>query len=170
MNLYDINASLLMALANSADEDGEINEENWEKIQALQLTLDEKVESIALYIETLEDEAQAIENKIASLKERAKAKKNRADSIKSYLTGFMINNNLDKFESDSVKIKFNKSKRVVITDELLLTAFAINHPDIALIRVKTTQEFDKVSIGNALKQGIEVTGATLEENKTISIK
>ena len=170
MNLYDINTSLLMALANSTDEDGEINDENWEKVQSLQLTLNEKIESLALYIETLEDEAKAIESKIDSLKERVKAKKNRAESIKSYLAGFMINNSLDKFESDSVKIKFNKSKRVVITDELLLTSYAINHPDIALIRVKTTQEFDKVSIGNALKQGIQVDGATLEENRTLSIK
>lgn len=171
MNLFDIDASIKIILENGYDQEtGEFSDEAWVQINELQLERDKKIESIALYIETLESEAEAINEKVIDLKERIEAKKSKASNLKSYLSLYLDSNDLDKFESPSVRIRFTKSKSVVIEDDDEFSQFVSIHPEMKLLRTKTTIEPDKKVIGDMLKAGLYVGGARLSENRNIIIK
>ena len=69
---------------------------------------------------------------------------------------------MDKFESARVSIGFRKSETVIIEDEGQLSD--------QYVTVETKRSPDKKAIKTALKSGIAVRGARLQENQNIQIK
>jgi hypothetical protein len=159
MKLYDINSEM-QSLINQTTEDGEISTETLDAIMNLTLTESEKIEGIVNYIKDLQSDAKAIKEEEETLKARRQAKENKADSLKEFISQYLINTERDRFETSKCVLSFRKSQAVAIFDELLI-------PDEYR---KVVTSISKADIKDALKNGIAIPGATLQDNKSLQIK
>lgn len=154
MKLYEIAQEL-------QNEENYINQETGEvdldMLSNLSIAYDEKVDSICTIIGEMEHEIEYITAEIDRLKDKSKSRAKRIEALKSYLT-FCIP---DKWKNTrySVSIRTNQS---VEAD--------INAIPEEYKRVKTTVEVDKKKIGEVLKNGGTVTGATLKTSRSATIK
>lgn len=169
MNLYEIDEEIRVLLDQGFNElcidpeTGEILEEKaQELLNGLQEQKTAKVENIALYIKNMNSEADAIKREEQRLAERRKAKEKKAEWMKQYLSTSLYGSGMDKFESARVSIGFRKSETVIIEDEGQLSD--------QYVTVETKRSPDKKAIKTALKSGIAVRGARLQENQNIQIK
>jgi len=158
MNLFEINAAIETAFMNCVDpETGEVIGDTAE-LDALQIQRDEKVENIACLIKNLKAEAEAIQNEERKLKSRRQACENHAEWLKRYLA-----NNLqgEKFKSARVSISWRKSQAVEVEDVWKLPEEFVRMAD---------PEPKKRELAEALKQGIEIPGAELVDNLSMTIR
>lgn len=135
-------------------ETGEIDEQ---RLSALEMERERKIENIALWIKDLKAEAEAIKNEEANLKRRREVASNKAESLKRYLTWALEG---DKFKTPKVAISYRKSESVNI-------AIDARVPE-EYKRIKW--EPDKTALKEALKAGETFDGITLEEKQSIQIK
>lgn len=158
MNLYQINEAIENAFMNCIDpETGEIVGDT-SVLDDLQIQRDEKIENIALYIKNLKAEAEAIQNEERKLKSRRQTCENRADWLKKYLA-----NNLqgEKFKTARVAVSWRKSQSVEVEDVWQLPDEFVRMAD---------PEPNKTAIKEALKAGLEVPGAELVDNLSMTIR
>ena len=158
MNLYEINSKLESAFMACIDpETGEVIGDTAE-LDALQIQRDEKVENIACLIKNLKAEAEAIQNEERKLKSRRQACENHADWLKKYLA-----NNLqgEKFKSARVSISWRKSQAVEVEDVWKLPEEFVRMAD---------PEPKKRELAEALKAGLEIPGAELVDNISMTIR
>jgi len=153
-SIYEIDQQIMQCIDF---ETGEIVDA--EKLNALQIEKDKKIEGIACWIKNLNAEAQNIKAEEQALAERRKSKESTAERLKQYLSNVL---EAMPFESPRVKITFRKSTAVNITDESKLAD--------AFKKTETVVKIDKKAIGDALKLGEIVDGAELVENQNIQIK
>ena len=151
-NLYEIDAQIMACVDF---ETGEIIDE--EKLQALQLEFDQKVEGIALWIKNLLAEAKMIKEEKDNLAARQKSCENKAESLKRYLSSALDG---EKFKTAKVSISYRKSESVEVEDISLLGDDYL----------KFKPEADKTKIKEALKSGVELQGVSLVEKNNIQIK
>lgn len=152
-SLYEINEQLL----NLTDiETGEI--EDWSAFEALQMARDEKIENIALYHKNMLAEAAALKAEEKSFAERRKRAENKAESLKKYLATSL---NGSKFNTTRVAISYRKSTSVEVDESKLPASY---------LQEVVTYKIDKRDIGEKLKAGETIEGATLITKDNIQIK
>lgn len=153
-NIFEIDSEIM----NCVDpETGEIIDP--EKLEALQIERESKIENVALWIKNLRYEAQNLKTEKESLAERENAAKRKIESLEAYLEKALAG---QKFETPKVKVSFRKSKAVVVTDESKL-------PEI-YVRTEVKKSPDKIAIREALKTNLNIPGAILAEKTNIQIK
>lgn len=153
-SLYTINQEIL----NCVDlETGEILDE--QAFEALQIERNEKLENIALWVKNLLSESEALKAEEKAFAERRKSAESKAESLKRYLDTALKG---QKFNTTKVAISYRKSTSVDVLDVSKL-------PQEYQV-VKTEVVADKKAIGDALKAGGSVAGATLVEKNNLSIK
>lgn len=151
--LYEINEQILDCVDM---ETGEIID--MDKLQELQMSFNDKVEGIALWIKNLLSDAEAIKAEKDKLAERQKVCENKAKNLKEYLNVFLEG---QKFKTPRVSISYRKSKSVDVSDISLL--------DNEYLKFKEP-EADKTKLKKALEAGEIIEGATLIEKNNIQIK
>lgn len=159
--LSDIRVLMWNIFENMDEETGEtfLTEDIAEKLNELQISRDEKLENIALYMKERQAEADAIKAEIKKLQERARFAQNAADRLKDYLAYGLEEANMNKFESARVKMSFRKSSAVIIDDlEAIPEEF-----------IKVEKTANKTEIKKALKEGT-VNGVHLEDRQSLVIK
>ena len=152
-NLYDINSEILSCIDA---ETGEIIDV--ERLQALQMEREQKVENVALwYKNLLSDAAQYAEeeSRFKAKKQRAQA---QAERLKEYLFGSLAG---EKYKSSRVSISYRTTPRVIVDDVLDLPPQFVKF---------AAPEPKKSDIMAAIKNGEEVRGAHVESNASIIIK
>ena len=166
MKLYEINREIEEILESSIDmETGEISSEAVERLNALQMEKDAKVENIALWHKDLMAEAKAIADEIKALQERKKSLERKMEWQESYLSYALAG---QKYESPKVSITYRKSQAVEISDmDSFLEGYKDN-PDLVNVKVEWTA--NKVNIKKMLKEGQEIDGAVLVERQNMQIK
>lgn len=153
MTLYEIDQQLL----NCIDlETGEIIDA--EKLNALMMERDEKIEKVALWIKELKAEAEALKAEKQSFADRQKATENKIESLKKWLVDAL---NGEKFKTTKVAVSFRKTKSVDVPDVFALDENYIKYAEPTA---------DKAAIKKAIEAGETVKGAQLVENVSISIK
>ena len=152
-NLYEIDAQIMECVDF---ETGEIIDV--ERLEALQMEFDSKVEGIALWIKNLVAEAKMVKEEKDSLAARQKACENKAESLKKYL-GQALGG--EKFKTSKVSISYRKSESVEVEDISLLDDDYLKYKE---------PEADKTKIKAALKNGLELKGVTLVEKNNIQVK
>lgn len=151
--LYEIDEEIL----NCVDmETGEIIDV--ERLGQLQLTRDDKVEGIALWIKNLLSDADAIKSEEEKLAQRRKANENKAKNLKEYLSKFL---NGQKFKTPKVSISYRKSESVEVTDISKLDDDYLKFAEPTV---------DKAKVKKALKAGTVLQGVSLVENQNIQIR
>lgn len=164
MNLYQINAEIM----NLIDfETGEITD--FAALDELMMKKNDKIENVALYIKNLTAEVEAFNAEIAALTERRDQKKKRAESLSKYLSEFMEQEGVNKFETTKCKIGFRKTASVKIEDERSFIEYAMENDlhDLYTKIVKYTPA--KKMIKEYLKENA-LPFASIEEKQSMSIK
>lgn len=152
-NLYEIDAQIMACVDWDTGEIIDV-----ERLEALQMEFDNKVEGIALWIKNLVAEAKMVKEEKDNLAARQKACENKAESLKKYLASALGG---EKFKTSKVSISYRKSKSVEVEDITLL--------DDDYLKFKEP-EADKTKIKKALEDGISLEGVSLVEKNNIQIK
>lgn len=158
MNLYEIEQQIMSCVDM---ETGEIIDV--EKLDALTLERDTKIENIALWIKNLEADAKAYKEEKDSFAQKQKSAENKAKSLKEYLSSFLAG---AAYKSTKVNVSFRTSKSVEIYDMTSLLQYA--DCDSYLKYAEPTA--DKTAIKDAISSGVEIPGCQIVEKSNIQIK
>lgn len=133
-------------------------------LESLSGDLETKATNTAMFVRSLEADAASVKQWAKDAAERAKAMEARAERLREYLAGNMAACGIEKVEGPGVSISFRKSSAVVIDGEDLIPAEYMRQ------KPAPAPEPDKKAIADAIKAGIEVPGAHIEQRRSLSIK
>ena len=160
--LYDIDQEILDCVDL---ETGEILDS--EKLDALQMEREKKLEGVALWVKDLKAEAEAVKAEADKLTARKKALDNKIDSIKTWLLAAL---NGEKLKTPRCNVYQTHSQKVVIDDEkALIDMFMGSSFGEKFLRMKEP-EIDKNALKDSMKQGCEYEFAHLEATESVVIK
>jgi hypothetical protein len=146
----------------SALEEGEITAELETSLVINQEELQQKAINYAYVIKTVEYDISAIDEELRRLQAVKKAKNNVIDRMKESVVNAMGIYGMEKISSPTMNLSLRRSESVEVDlTEALPDDFKIT---------KTTVTPDKVAIKQAIKQGENITGATLKVNYSLQIK
>lgn len=152
MNLYEIKREILDCIDLQT---GEIID--CEKLEALSIERDEKIENILLWIKNLKAEAAALQAEKLAFAKRQTVCENQIERLEKYIIGAL---NGDKWESAKVKASFRRS------DELIMAEGA----KIPVAFRKQKIELDKAGLKAAIKGGKKYKGFSIETKLNLQIK
>ena len=153
-NIYEINQSILECLDA---ETGEIIDP--ERLDALLMEKDQKIEGVVCWIKNLVSDADAIKAEKDALAEREAKCRKKADDLKNWLAKVLEG---QKFTTAKCAVSFRKSTKLEIVD-------AESIPKEFMVETVTTKP-DANAIKALLKSGQKVSGCALVENNNIQIK
>jgi len=159
--LYEIDQEILDCVDA---ESGEILDV--EKLDALQMEREEKLEGVALWIKDMKAEAEAIKAEADKLTARKKALDTKIDGLKNWL---MMALDGGKLKTARCNVYQTHSQRLAVADEAGLISFLKTLEDPGRF-VRYTEELRKDEIKKALKEGTVIPGASLEETESVVIK
>lgn len=160
--LYEIDAAILAAVDQ---ETGEILDP--EKLDALQMEREQKLEGVALWVKDLKAEAEAVKAEADKLTARKKSLENKIDGLKNWLL-YALNG--EKLKTPRCNVYQTHSQKVVIDDEKALVDMLMTSPfGEKFLRVKEP-EIDKNALKDSMKQGCEYEFAHLEQTESVVIK
>jgi len=160
--LYEINQDILDCVDL---ETGEILDT--EKLDALQMEREAKLEGVALWVKDLRAEAAAVKEEADKLTARKRALDNKIDGLKEWLKFALAG---EKLNTPRCKVYQTHSQKLAVSDEAGLINFlqTLNEPD-KFLRFPDP-ELRKNEIKDALKSGYEIPGAKLEVTESVVIK
>ena len=160
--LYEIDQAIL----DCCDmETGEILDP--EKLTALQMERERKLEGVALWVKDLNYEAQMVKEEADKLNARKKALDNKIASIKNWLLWALDG---EKLKTPRCNVYQTHNQKVVIDDEKALIDMFMSSPfGEKFLRMKDP-EIDKNALKDSMKQGYEYEFAHLETTESVVIK
>ena len=160
--LYEINQDILDCVDL---ETGEILDT--EKLDALQIEKETKLEGVALWVKDLKAEAAAVKEEADKLTARKKALDNKIEGLKAWLLRALDG---EKLKTPRCNVYQTHSQKLAVADEGKLIDFlhTLEEPE-KFLRFKDP-ELKKDEIKKALKDGTIIPGAELEETESVVIK
>ena len=158
MKLYEIDSAILECIDI---ETGEIIDT--ERLDALQIERDAKIENVACWIKDLKAEAEAIKAEKQKLAERQKVAENKAESLKKWVAYALGG---QKFSTAKCAVSFRNTESVEVTEEGL-EALIKEHDELLTYKAP---EPNKKAIKDAIKDGLNVAGVQLVQNVSTIIK
>lgn len=158
MKLYEIDNAILDCIDL---ETGEVIDT--ERLDALQIERDAKIENVALWIKDLKAEAEAIKAEKQALAERQRVAENKAESLKKWLAYALDG---QKFSTAKCAVSFRKTEKVEISDVGMIRLMK-EHDELLTYK---DPEPNKTAIKQALKDGLSIQGVQLVQNVSTIIK
>jgi len=153
-SLYEIDNDILECVDM---ETGEIIDE--EKLNALEMEREKKIEAVILWRKDLIAEADAVKAEGAKLYKRGKICENKAEQLKKWIEYALAG---DKFKTDRCSVLYRKTTSIVIDDVYALPA--------DVWKELSEEWISKSKIKEMLEAGKEVKGAHQEEKQGIIIR
>lgn len=160
--LYEIDHDILDCVDM---ETGEILDA--EKLDALQMEREHKLEGVSLWVKDLTAEANAVKEEADKLTARKRALDNKITALKSWL---LIALNGEKLKTPRCNVYQTHSQRVSVEDEAELVKFLETLEDPEQFLRFREPELRKDEIKKALKDGTIIPGASLETTESVVIK
>ena len=160
--LYDIDQEILDCVDM---ETGEILDP--EKLDALQMEREKKLEGVALWVKDLAAESAAVKEEADKLTARKRALDNKIAAIKMWLLMALDG---QKLTTPRCKVYQTHSQKVVIDDEKALIDMFMTSPFYEKFLRMKEPEIDKNALKDSMKQGYEYEFAHLEETESVVIK
>ncbi len=132
-------------------------------LESLSGDLEVKAQNVAFMVRNLEVTAEAIKAFEVAQAARRKAIENRAEGLRQYLARCMEATGIEKIEGPGVKLSFRKSSAVAIDGADLIPAEYMRTPE------PPPPSPDKKAIADAIKAGVEVPGAHIEQRRSLVI-
>ena len=160
--LYELDQAILECVDL---ETGEILDSD--RLTALQMERERKLEGVALWVKDLNAEAEAVKAEADKLTSRKKALDNKIASIKNWLLWALDG---EKLKTARCNVYQTHSQRVAVANEPELIKFlqTLEDPE-KFLRFKEP-ELKKDEIKKALKDGTIIPGAELETTESVVIK
>ena len=160
--LYEIDQEILDCVDM---ETGEILDS--EKLDALQMERERKLEGVALWVKDLNYEAQMVKEEADRLTARKRALDNKISALKMWLLMALDG---EKLKTPRCNVYYTHSQRVSVADEGKLIEFleTLERPE-EFLRFRDP-ELKRDEIKKALKDGYEIPGAALETTESVVIK
>ena len=158
MKLYEIDNAILDCIDL---ETGEVIDT--ERLDALNMERDAKVENVACWIKDLRAENEAIKSEKQKLDSRRKVNDNKIESLMGWLN-YALNGT--KFKTGKCAISFRTRESVEVTEEGL-EALMKEHDELLTYK---SPEPNKKAIKDAIKDGLSVAGVQLVQNVSTIIK
>ena len=160
--LYEIDQEILECVDL---ETGEILDSD--RLTALQMERERKLEGVALWVKDLNYEAQMVKEEADKLTARKKALDNKIASIKNWLLWALDG---EKLKTPRCNVYQTHSTRLSVADEaeLINAIQTLDEPE-RFLRFRAP-ELKKDEIKKALKDGWTFIGASLEETESVVIK
>ena len=159
MNLFELTDNYItlreMMLDESIDQ-----EAIQDTLEAVDGSIEEKADNYAYIIKELDAQSDMLKKEIDRLGAKVGYIQNNKTRLKQNLLCAMVGTGKTKFKTDRHSFSIRTSKAVSIIDENLI-------PDEYKKVVVTVSKKD---IGELLKAGLEVDGAELVENQSLSIR
>lgn len=152
--LYEIDQEILDCVDF---ETGEILDE--EKLEALEMERDKKIEGIILWRKDILAEEEAVKAEAKKLYDRAKVLDNKAEHLKQYIEKALNGN---KFKTERCSVSYRKLTSVVID--------SLHDIPIEVWKDLAEDWISKTKIKELIESGKEVKGAHIEEKQSIIIK
>lgn len=163
MTLYEIDADILTCVD---PETGEIIDP--EKLTALQMERERKVENVALWVKDLRAEAEAIGNEVQALNARKKAAERKAEALKTWLGDALAG---EVFKTPKVRISYTHNTRLnVIDEQSVVNYIQTKYPEPEQYLKFTLPEIRKDPVKALIKGGAEIPGACIEPTESVVIK
>ena len=160
--LYEIDQAILECVDL---ETGEILDSD--RLTALQMEREQKLEGVALWVKDLKAEAAAVKEEADKLNARKKALDNKIDGLKNWLL-FALGG--EKLKTPRCNVYQTHSQKVVIDDEKALIDMFMSSPSGEKFLRMKDPEIDKNALKDSMKQGYEYEFAHLEETESVVIK
>ena len=160
--IYEIDQEILDCVD---PETGEILDA--EKLDALQMERETKLEGVALWIKDLNAEAEAVKAEADKLTARKRALDNRITSLKAWMLTALDGG---KLKTPRCSVYQTHSQRVSVADEQELISFLQTMEDPEKFLRFRDPEIRKDELKKALKDGAVIPGAALEETEGVVIK
>lgn len=157
-SLFEYNKKIDELIAQATDEDGVIDESMFEKLDALELERNEKIDNCIAYLKSRRAIADALNDEKKAIERRQKTALNEMNRMKDYLAYCLRG---EKYESTAGKISYRKSESVEVTNAGLLPSEFLRYKD---------PEPDKAGLKKVLKTGATIAGAHLVETVSTIIK
>ena len=160
--LYEIDQAILECVDM---ETGEILDSD--RLTALQMERERKLEGVALWVKDLNYEAQMVKEEADKLTARKKALDNKIASIKNWL---LLALDGEKLKTPRCNVYQTHSTRLSVADEaeLINAIQTLDEPE-RFLRFRAP-ELKKDEIKKALRDGWTFIGASLEETESVVIK
>ena len=129
-------------------------------LESIELATAEKLEGYAMVIKNIESDIEGLKAEEKRLAERRKSMENNIKTMKASMQGALLTVEGNRLKTDKFTFSLRKSTSVVVHNDAVV-------PDNF---AKVTRTISKTEIAKALKNGIEVPGAELVENKSLSIR
>lgn len=141
----------------------------FDTLDGMEIAIQEKAESVALYIKNLDYEIKAIKSEKSRLDARLKSKEKSCKNMLEYLKNCLEAAKLKKIETPRTAISIrNNPESVEITDEKSFIGWAQDNND-DLLRYKDP-EVNKTAVKQLLKAGEKVPYAKLIRTQSLNIK
>lgn len=160
--LYEIDQAILECVDM---ETGEILDS--EKLDALQMEREAKLEGVALWVKDLKAEADAVKAEADKLNARKKALDSKIESIKTWL---LMALNGEKLKTARCNVYQTHAQRVAFDSEEEFIKRVQGTEDEALFLRYKEPEINRQEVKAALKDGLYVPFAHLEETESVVIK
>ena len=152
MKLYEIDQAITECFDQ---ETGELLDE--EKLDALQMEREKKLEGVACYIKNLRADVEALKVEEKNLAQRRKTIEHKVEGLKNWLF-FALDG--QKFTTPKCVVSYRHSQAVDVPDLKKLDPEFIHYQ----------QSADKTAIKKRIKEGFDVTGAELVDKLNLVIK
>lgn len=153
MKLYEIDDAIMDCVDMETGEIIDI-----ERLSALQMERDQKIEGIGCWIKDLLSDAKALKEEKDNLAARQKSAENKAASLKAYLSSYLDG---EKFKTAKVAISYRKSDSVDISEGAVIPEKYLKYSDPTP---------DKIGLKAALKAGEKFPGISIVTSSNIQIK
>lgn len=154
--VYDIDEIITQCV------DPETGEVDVEKLDALTMERNTKLENLALWYKDLEAEKTAVKAESDKLKQRAERLEKKAENLKAYL--FMQLKG-EKFKTPKCSVGYRTTKAVWIEPDFDIESLPEEYK-----RVNIEVKADKKKIKDAIESGASVNGCELIEKRSMLIK
>lgn len=160
MTMYELTGQWLelMAMAEDEEIDPQILADTIEQVEG---DLEAKAENYAKVLRMLDGEAKAIDEEAKRLTARAKTIKGNMDRLKRSLEGMMIATGKRKFKTKLFSFCVQKNPARLVLDDVEAIPEEYWVPQVKL---------DNAAVKAAIEQGIEISGAHLEQGESLRIR
>lgn len=164
MNLYTLSTELEILQAELLNEDNSEDQIKLieERIIELLDKQENKYENILKIRANKLAQAKMLQDEIERLQKKLKPLNNTVERLENYLDESLRLNGIQTLEVWTFSLSYRQSESVEIENEWLLPA--------EFVKIKETRSPDKIAIKKAIKDGQQVTGATVKTNLNLQIK
>lgn len=160
--LYQINKEYLQLIDAIMEAEGEVTEEQSTALMITEQELQTKGICYAYIVKGIESDNNAIDAEMKRLKALKDRNNKTIERLENNVQTAMNLFGITEIKSPTLKINFRKSESVEISQEVLI-------PNEYMTE-KVVRTPNKVAIKDAIKNGINVQGASIVTNQNLQIK